>query len=550
MKLRRRIYFSIWLSIMTLIVVMLASIYLVYGRTLESSMRTETLAKAEIITVSIDSCDDPILYLESIGYESSFRISYIAPDGTVLFDSYADEEQMENHADREEVIEAQADGYGFGIRDSATIGHRTYYSAILDNEGNTVRISQTAATASAIIFDLLPLILLLILIVLVACLIISKITTNKIIEPLNKVDFSRNESAYYDELSGFMQKIREQRTEIEKKSRDLENSKSTADTIVKSMSEGVLLLDSSGHVILSNDSAMELFDFKDDYHNKNIFEISRNPKVISAYNAIKGGDSTHELLEINGRIYNVITSPVENDGGGIILFIDITDRAKAEKLRREFSANVSHELKTPLTSIKGIAEMLLGGMVKEADRLHFLQNIKDETDRLIELIADIIKLSSLDELNTDIPTEEFNVSILVKDAADKLAIKAKERNVTVEVDAEDLFMLGNPQLIYELVYNLTDNAIKYNKEGGSVTIKTFSKDDRIHLKFKDTGIGISKEQIDRVFERFYRVDESRNKKTGGTGLGLSIVKHIVERHGGYINTESTEGEGTTIEIVL
>ncbi len=550
MKLRRRIYFSIWMSIMTFSAILIAGVYMVYGQSLERSMSAETLAKAEIIAVSINASEDPVRYLDSIGYESSFRISYIAPDGTVMYDSYADEEQMENHADREEIIEAQSDGYGFSVRDSATIGHRTYYTAILDDAGNTVRISQTAATASAILFDLFPFIVLLIVVTLLACLIISRITTNKIIAPLNNVDFTSNETAYYDELSGFMQKIRDQRFEIEKKSRDLENSKSTADTIVKNMSEGVLLLDVSGHVILSNDSALELFDFKGDCHGKSIFEISRNPKIIAAYNAIKDGQNIHEHLEINGKIYNVITSPVEYEGGGIILFIDITDRAKAEKLRREFSANVSHELKTPLTSIKGIAEMLLGGMVKEVDRLHFVQNIKDETDRLIELIADIIKLSSLDEMNTDIPTEEFNITNLVKDAAKRLEIKAGEKKVKIDVEGEDLFLLGNPQLIYELAYNLTDNAIKYNKIGGDVIIRVFDKDDRVHLTFKDTGIGISKEQIDRIFERFYRVDESRNKKTGGTGLGLSIVKHIVERHGGFIKTESVEGEGTTIEIVL
>ncbi len=550
MKLRSRIYFSIWISIMALCVIVLAGVYIVYGRSLESSMRTETLAKAEILAVSINMSDDPISYLDSIGYESSFRISYISPDGTVLYDSYADEEEMENHADREEIIEAQEDGYGFGVRDSATIGHRTFYSAILDEDGNTVRVSQTAATASAILFDLFPFIIILILITLVICFVISKVMTNKIIAPLNNVDFNKKDVIYYDELSGFMQKIRDQRHEIEEKSRDLESSKSTADTIVKNMSEGVLLLDDAGHVILSNDSALELFNFKGDCHNKNIFEISRNPKIIAAYNAIKEGESIHELLEINGRVYNVITSPVENEGGGIILFIDITDRAKAERLRREFSANVSHELKTPLTSIKGIAEMLLGGMVKDEDRLHFIQNIKDETDRLIDLIADIIKLSSLDEQNTDIPTEEFNITTLVKEAVKNLEIKANEKNVSIDASGEDLFLLGNPQLIYELVYNLTDNAIKYNKIGGEVTIRVFDKDDRIHLTFKDTGIGISKEQIDRIFERFYRVDESRNKKTGGTGLGLSIVKHIVERHGGFIHTESDIDVGTTIEIVL
>ena len=372
--------------------------------------------------------------------------------------------------------------------------------------------------------------------------------TKRIVNPINKVNFKENLTAPYDELAPFVQAISQQKNRIKQQISDLQNHSDTIAAIMDSMSEGVILVNMQGGVLSINKSAADIFAINSLVNRKNILEILRDVELNEAMRMALSGQRCEMNLLHNDKIYRVYFSPV-TDSGAIILFLDITEKSMAEKLRREFSANVSHELKTPLTTIYGNAEMLENGMVKEIDTAQFYTKIKDEAARLIVLIEDIIMLSQLDENITDVEPEDVDLVMIATEVAQSLAAKAKKQNIEVTVSGNGILPANRSQMI-ELFYNLIDNAIKYNKLCGSVKVEISTNLRQIKIKVSDTGIGIPKESQSRVFERFYRVDKSRSKKTGGTGLGLAIVKHIVMAYNGTIELQSDMDKGTSINILL
>lgn len=371
--------------------------------------------------------------------------------------------------------------------------------------------------------------------------------TRKIAEPVNRIDPGAPLMSPYDELAPFVLAVERRRERAEAELAELRNRFETALAIMGSMNEGVVLIDGRGVILMLNKSAAALLDAEPSMNGRSILELMRGKELIDGMRGALLGERSETALERSGRTFRVLFSPVPENGAAI-LFLDITDRAAAERMRREFSANVSHELKTPLTGIYGHAEMLLNGMVKEADRPEFFEKIKDEASRLIALTGDIIKISEIDESRGREAFADMDITHVAAEAAGALAEKAAGLGVTVEILAESTVIKASRPMIYEIFYNLIDNAVTYNRPGGSVRVEVRSEDGHALIRVADTGVGIPKNEQERVFERFYRVDKSRSKKTGGTGLGLAIVKHAALAHGGEINLESEPGKGTAISV--
>ncbi|MDI9539992.1 MAG: ATP-binding protein [Bacillota bacterium] len=480
-----------------------------------------------------------------------FRLTLIANDGVVLYDSQTDATLMENHLDREEVVEAIDTGNGSSARHSETLGRKTYYEAKLLKNGNVIRISVDQITLGALIFGMLSPVFSIILVALILAFILANKMSESIVKPLNELDVENLlEGETYDELSPMVNKIIKQQDKITRQMQELNQKADEFEQITESMSEGLVLLNKEGVVISINDAAKKLFNVGDDAVGSDFLIIDRNLEMNNAIQkALKGKHS--ELREKrNGNEYQFIINRIESEGktaGVVILSFDITGKAFAERSRREFTANVSHELKTPLQSIIGSAELLENGLVKQEDIKKFVGNIKDEASRLVSLINDIIDLSQLDE-NIELEKEMIMLNQVVEEVVEDLSMFAKQKEVEIEVDSEPCEMKGIRRYLYEIVYNLCDNAIRYSEKGGRVTVKLKNKNGNIVLVVSDEGIGISPEHQSRIFERFYRVDKSHSKETGGTGLGLAIVKNAVAYHDGTIKIDSNIKKGTTITI--
>ena len=484
---------------------------------------------------------------------SMFRFTLVNTDGKVLYDSQANATDMENHLDREEITEALESGNGSSARYSSTLTERTFYEATRLENGNVLRISVSQVTVGALILGMLPAIVAIILISAVVALVLSHKMAKDIVKPLNQLDLENPaENETYEELAPILTKLNKQHKQITRQMQELRQKSDEFEQITASMNEGLVLLDKKGVVLSINAAAKKLFGTSDAAVGRDFLTIDRSIDMSRATQKALDGKRAEFREERNGSEYQFVINRTESDGkmvGVVILCFDVTETAFAERNRKEFTANVSHELKTPLQSIIGSAELLENGLVKPEDTKRFVGNIKNEATRLVSLINDIIRLSQLDE-DSEPATESVDLYDVAKEVIEVLTISAAKKQVELQLNGESCVMNGIRRYLYEIIYNLCDNAIRYNKEGGKVTIDLKNMDGNIALSVSDTGIGIPAEHQSRIFERFYRVDKSHSKETGGTGLGLSIVKHAVQYHGGTVKLDSKVGEGTTVMVVF
>lgn len=484
-----------------------------------------------------------------------YRITLISPEGNVLYESdpQASEDRMDNHKDRPEISEAFETGNGSSARESDTIGRVTYYYAVRLQNGDVLRVSRQVDSVFSVFGGIIPILIVITIYVLLVCLVMASEMTKGIIKPIESMAKDPDAVAY-DELVPFSNMIERQRREIEEQMGRIQQETDKINTIIANMEEGFVLLDSEKNVLMHNDSAIRLLQSgPGDVIGNSFIRLSRNENVNHCIDSASKGKSREASFEAGERELQLLANPVYSKGGqiGVIcIIVDVTGRHALDQMRQEFTANVSHELKTPLTSISGYAEMIESGIAKDGDVKTFASKIHKEAGRLVTLIGDIIRLSQLDEEPPQVPPERVDMASLVEECTDSLVISADKHKVSLETDVTPCMVRGDRNMLYELIYNLCDNAIRYNKENGSVLISVKPRDGKVVLKVKDTGIGIPKEHQARVFERFYRVDKSRSKQTGGTGLGLAIVKHIAEQHRARISIESGEGLGTEITVTF
>ncbi len=491
-----------------------------------------------------------IRYLEDLDMDR-YRLTWVAADGTVLFDNQADAAAMENHADREEIREALLTGTGSSTRQSATLTEQTIYEAVRLSDGSVLRISVSRATAVLLLLGMLqPICIVFVIAIAISAWIAHRIA-KRVVEPLNRLNLDAPlENDAYEELSPLLHRIHAQRQEIKEQMWTLERKQNEFNQITANMKEALVLLDTSARIISINPAARRLFGAGDDPIGNDILTIDRSQNMRTALENARADGRAFFRDQRNGRIYQFDLSRIASDNavqGTVILAYDITDQANAEQNRQEFTANVSHELKTPLQSIIGSAELLENGIVKEADIPRFVDRIRKEATRLVNLIDDIIRLSQLDE-GVDMPMESVSLRVLSEEVCENLADAARQKDVSLKVTGSEGVITGVRRLLYEIVYNLCDNAIKYNRDGGSVEINLSQDADAVLLRVQDTGVGIAPEHQSKIFERFYRVDKSHSRQSGGTGLGLSIVKHAVQLHHGSISVESRINVGTAITV--
>ena len=481
------------------------------------------------------------------------RLTWIAADGTVLYDTQTDASTLENHAGREEVQQALTTGEGSSTRYSATLLEKTTYYAKRLTDGTVLRISVSRQTLGTLVLGMLQPILIVALAALALSAVLARQLARRIVEPLNAIDLDHPlDVDAYEEISPLLGRINRQHLQISDQMRELQKKTDEFAHITASMQEGLVLLDNKGTVLSINSAAQKLFGVDSSCVGRDFLTVDRSSDVTQAISLARKTGHSETRAELAGRIYQFDISRIDSDGeaiGAVLLSFDITERETAEQARREFTANVSHELKTPLQGIIGSAELLENGMVKPEDTQRFVGHIRQEAERLVALIGDIIRLSQLDE-GMELPREPVELLSLAKEVASDLHAAAEKKHVSISVDGETASVNGVRRLLYETVYNLCDNAIHYNRENGSVRIHVESMNGSAVISVLDTGIGIAPEHQSRIFERFYRVDKSHSKASGGTGLGLSIVKHAVQYHGGRIDLESEPGRGTEIRVTL
>lgn len=491
-------------------------------------------------------------YFDGIQTEG-YRITWIGTDGQVLYDSASDIQEMENHFQREEVKEALAEGYGESIRDSSTLTQRYLYSAKRLPDGTVLRLSATQQSLLALMFGMLqPSCVIFVIAVVLSIVLASRLSKN-IVKPLNDLDLDNPlVSDGYEELRPLLRRIDTQQRQIRIQRSQLRQKQNEFETLTRGMAEGIVLLDSKGFLLSINPAAENLLlPPGSRTSGENILSLTPSPELSRLLEQGAKGCQAEQKMVLKNRTYRVSANPIsEGDQihGVVLLLLDITEKENGESMRREFTANVSHELKTPLQTISGCAELLAGGMVKSEDVPAFSKRIEGEARRMIQLVNDIIRLSHLDEGAKDMDWEETNLLFLCQKTALALADEAEKAGVSISLSGDSAALYGIPQLLDSIVYNLCDNAIKYNRRGGSVRLSVKDEESAVVLSVADTGIGIPPEDKDRIFERFYRVDKSRSKEIGGTGLGLSIVKHAARLHGGEITVDSVPGEGTTITV--
>lgn len=482
------------------------------------------------------------------------RITLVAPDGAVLFESDADAGQMDNHLSRPEIQDAFAHGNGQSVRKSDTVGQRIYYYAQRLPDGAVLRVSIEASSLYDPLLRAFPWLLLLLLLLGVLSMAVSKGITRRLLRPLTRLTERlddrhppEEDDVVYPELYPLIHKIQTQRTEIQHQLKREEEEKDRLAVIIHTMAEGLIVLDSERRVLIANDSVKALLGCGMPVEGESILALSRDPDLNACVDAAAAGRTESAYISLSGKQCQVVCSPVitdEKQSGVICFVLDVTEKMQIEKMRREFTANVSHELKTPLTSISGYAEMIESGIARPEDVPGFAATIHKEAGRLLTLISDIIRLSELDEAGVAQECEPVDLLQLARDCADTLSLSADQHRVSLTVEGAPCVIRGNRSLLSELVYNLCDNAIRYNREGGRVNVAVGDR----ALTVSDTGIGIPEQYQSRVFERFYRVDKSRSKETGGTGLGLAIVKHIAEQHHAKLELRSAVGQGTTITV--
>ena len=534
-------------------VVLLASLFIASSFLYDYFNKSQvSQLKEELSLVAANVDEAGVEYFDNFD-SSMFRFTLVSADGEVLYDSQANATDMENHLDREEITEAIEKGNGSSARYSSTLTERTFYESTRLENGNVLRISISQVTVGALILGMLPAICAIVLISIVVALVLSHKMAKSIVKPLNELDLENPaENETYEELTPILTKINKQHKQITRQMRELKQKSDEFEQITASMNEGLVLLDKKGVVLSINAAAKKLFSADETAVGRDFLTLDRSIDMSRAIEKALDGKRAEFREERNGREYQFVINRTESDGkmvGIVILCFDVTETAFAERNRKEFTANVSHELKTPLQSIIGSAELLENGLVKPEDTKRFVGNIKNEATRLVSLINDIIRLSQLDE-DSDPATESVDFYDVANEVIEVLTVSAAKKQVELHLNGESCVMKGIRRYLYEIIYNLCDNAIRYNKDGGKVAIDLKNTDGNIVLSVSDTGIGIPTEHQSRIFERFYRVDKSHSKETGGTGLGLSIVKHAVAYHGGKVTLESEVGKGTTITIVF
>lgn len=486
--------------------------------------------------------------------EKEKRITWVAADGTVLYDNKADIRTMENHKNRTEIKQAMTSSAGTSVRYSKTLSEETIYHAIRIGDGSVVRVSVIRKSMPALLMKVLLPVLLVLLLGVEFSAILAYRLSRQITTPLEAIDLDHpDESTVYDELSPFIRKIRLQNEEIQKAMNQLQAQKNEFAMITENMQEGFLVVDKQAIVLSHNRSISKIFDVDSSVDGKHVLEINRSEEFTECIKKAIQGIHSEYICPVKGRYYNIYANPVFRNNevaGAVVIITDVTEKEEREDLRREFSANVSHELKTPLTSISGIAEIIKNGIVDKKDVKPFAGKIYDEARRLIHLVEDIIKLSQLDEGEQAVEMTQIDLYDLTKIELRHLEPVAEEKHVAISLEGEHVMVSGIHSVLEEMVYNLIENAIKYNKENGTIDIAIKKEKHRCEFSVKDIGIGIPEDQLDRIFERFYRVDKSHSKEIGGTGLGLSIVKHGAKLHNAEIKIKSTLGVGTEIKLIF
>ena len=530
------------------LIIILGCLYDYFDGLQEKQMQDELTLAAAAIEESGQA------YLDDLNLESkTFRLTWIDAQGNVLYDTKADGSSMENHADREEFQQAIKNGFGESSRYSSTLMEKTLYRAQRLADGSVLRISVSRATSGVLVLGMLQPILLVLIVALVLSALLSKRIARWVVAPLENLDLEHPlENDTYEELAPLLGRINQQRRQIDLQLAKLQRGNDEFTQVTGSMKEGLILLNERSQVLSINPMAQRLFETDERCVGEDFLTVERSPEVSAAIQtALQSGYCELQLAR-GEHIYQLDISAISSGGvviGAVILVFDVTENARAEQSRREFTANVSHELKTPLQSIMGSAELIENGLVAAQDMPRFVGHIRTEAARLVSLIEDIIRLSQLDE-GGELPFEVCDLAEIARETTDSLADAAEQRKISLTFSGELLGLCSVKRLLSEICYNLCDNAIKYNREGGQVMVSVSRVGEEAVLAVKDTGIGIPPEHQERVFERFYRVDKSHSKESGGTGLGLSIVKHAVQDLGGHLALSSTPGEGTEIKVYL
>lgn len=539
--------------LLTTLLTLAVSMFFVFGilyQYFEEQLMNDLKSKAVFISHAVES--EGADYLERIG-DVGERVTLIAPDGTVIADTEANAAEMENHLERSEVKQAAENGSGTSVRYSETLTEKIIYYAVKMPNGNILRVSVKHYTVITILLGLVQPILVTLLIAAVLCFVLSSKLSKSIVNPINSLDLDAPENNdAYEELAPLLKKISRQRRIIDEQLQTAKRLQEEFRLITENMSEGFLVINRERNVLTHNSAALRLLKISEP-PNGNVLAVNRSEPFRNAVERALSGERSENEMMFGESCYGIIANPVLNDGeviGAVIIILDVTERVRREQLRREFTANVSHELKTPLTSISGFAEMMVNG-VPDDIAADFARSIYDEAQRLIVLVGDIIKLSELDENSARLEQERVDLRELSEDVAKRLGLAAENKNVAVTVIG-NAQITGVRKILDEMIFNLCDNAIKYNKNGGSadIVISSDAEKHTVTLTVRDTGIGIPGYAQNRVFERFYRVDKGRSKSAGGTGLGLAIVKHGAACHNAEIHLKSEENKGTEISIIF
>lgn len=532
-----------------LLVTLFMVVGLLYGyftQVQKEQLQTETALAAQ--GVSLEGQD----YFNELKM-SNVRITWVDNQGKVLYDNESDAQTMDNHANREEIKEALKDGYGESVRYSKTLTTQSLYSAQRLDNGTVIRLSVTRHSILVLLFRMFQPLALILVLAFFLSLWLSRSIAKSVVGPLNRLDLDHPlENDAYEEISPLLRRIARHQKEVAEREVVIEQRQSEFDTIISKIKEGMILLDNNCRIISINQAAQDILQTDQTCLGKDMLQIIRNLSLNNWLEKGLQGRKQEGILQLDDSHYKVMVRPIQSEDkvtGLALLFFDVTEQLQAEQLRREFTANVSHELKTPLHLISGYSEMLASDVVAQKDVPQFAEKIHSESQRMIQLVEDIIKLSHLDE-SEELAMEPINLYQISEEVLESLSAKANERHINLHLLGEPAYITGNHALIHSLIYNLCDNAIIYNRDKGDVTVGITSNEDTIVLTVQDTGVGIAKDEQERIFERFYRVDKSRSKKLGGTGLGLSIVKHAVNQHHADIKVESQLGLGTKMTVTF